>query len=1276
MTLDRNAFSWVTSAWMYPLLRSGYRAPLEHEDLLPINPRDSAQSVDWLDSFGSESPHKLYRAIWRNQAGKITIDACCRLAESTLVVCLTLLVEITIDYLDPQFDKSKLFIQDGYAIATIVFGVQLLSCLCANTANSTTAIAGVQTNAAIVRAIYKKNLRLSLESLKLFPPGKINSLVTADAFVIQNCFAKINMVWILPLQVAASLYLLSIYLKISTTVTALVFLAFAGLVILASPQYARIYNEYFETLDRRTSLLREYLYAAKIVKYNARESEFSAKLAKARLAQVEAVKQLINSSIWIHSFLVGQQQLSVILAFVVFGALGNAMNGSQVFPAISVLMTLIQISSQIFSIFDSILSAATSLSRVEEFLRAEELTETYGIICSVPRPDRQELLIELSKASFSWLLDDFEFKSFDTADSQSTVKVKEFKPFDYVLNDSHENFKFARHTLQDLTCTIKKGELVLVVGPTGSGKSSFLSALAGSIKRTEGKAFIYTDSISYCSQEPWILSGTIEDNITLFNPSLKTKCQKAVKLCCLERDLRSLPGGILSKIGEKGTNVSGGQRARIALARSVVMDSELLLLDDPLSALDSQVSKEVFTNVVLGAKGEGKTVILATNLLHLVPNADKIIVLDQGRIEEIGSYSDLMKSNGKLSELMKAKSHGQEEENNASVVLKGTESEVEQNAEMDDDDLSENRGYGKVSLKSYKQYFMSWTKLQIVAVGVLLCMFFGTYLTSQLVLSAWSSKAWNLNESEYLYVYTGVGIGQSMAFLIAEAAILFAAANVGREMHDSAMKSIINSPMSFFEGNPVGRILNRMTGDVKSIEIESGDSIINLSWSFSILLSSAVILAISSPFMLAVFAAVCGLTLLLFRFYSPSYRELKRLNALSKSPLLSHISETSHGLDTIRAYSLEKRFVALILPKIDQCNQTHLLLVHSQYWFKLRLNFLGCLLVFVLLILGVNGKIDSSVVGLAITVGLQLNEELNFFLITLGVFEANMVAVERLGEYVGVSSEAARILPIDSSLSGWPTTGSIEFNQVCMSYPRRPDRFVLKNVTFKIQSGEKVGIIGRTGSGKSSMMDTLFRIVEPRSGSILIDGQDVSFVGLTKLRQSIEMIPQTAVLFTGTIRTNLDPQCEFDDNKIWDALDSVGMKQFVSGLRHQIDFIIDEGGKNFSAGQRQLLLFAGVLLKKAKIIVLDEASSSVDAESDRLIQECLHREFRGVTVLCVAHRLDMIAGFDKIIGLNYGVMEEFDTPANLLNRKDSIFRQLVEATGEENANHLRKLARA
>ncbi|KAJ3060521.1 hypothetical protein HDU99_005882 [Rhizoclosmatium hyalinum] len=245
-----------------------------------------------------------------------------------------------------------------------------------------------------------------------------------------------------------------------------------------------------------------------------------------------------------------------------------------------------------------------------------------------------------------------------------------------------------------------------------------------------------------------------------------------------------------------------------------------------------------------------------------------------------------------------------------------------------------------------------------------------------------------------------------------------------------------------------------------------------------------------------------------------------------------------------------------------------------------------------------------------------------------------------------------------------------------MSYPRRPDRFVLKNVTFKIQSGEKVGIIGRTGSGKSSMMDTLFRIVEPRSGSILIDGQDVSFLGLTKLRQSIEMIPQTAVLFTGTIRTNLDPQCEFDDNQIWDALDGVGMKQFVSGLRHQIDFIIDEGGKNFSAGQRQLLLFAGVLLKKAKIIVLDEASSSVDAESDRLIQECLHREFRGVTVLCVAHRLDMIAGFDKIIGLNYGVLEEFDTPANLLNRKDSIFRQLVEATGEENANHLRKLARA
>ncbi|ORY50917.1 P-loop containing nucleoside triphosphate hydrolase protein [Rhizoclosmatium globosum] len=409
-------------------------------------------------------------------------------------------------------------------------------------------------------------------------------------------------------------------------------------------------------------------------------------------------------------------------------------------------------------------------------------------------------------------------------------------------------------------------------------------------------------------------------------------------------------------------------------------------------------------------------------------------------------------------------------------------------------------------------------------------------------------------------------------------------------------------------------------------------------------------------------------------FYNASYRELKRLSSLSKSPLLSHISETSHGLDTIRAYGLQSQFEALLLPKIDLCNQSHLLMVHAQFWFNLRLKLLGCLLVLALILLGVNGLLNSSIVGFAVTIGLQLNEELNTFLMNLGLFEANMVAVERLSAYIKIPSEAPAICPIDSSLPNWPCLGTIEFRNVYMSYPRNPERLILKNVSFVIKAGEKVGIVGRTGSGKSSMMDTLFRIVEPRSGAILIDGQDISQLGLSKLRESIEMIPQVAILFSGTIQSNLDPQNKHTAQEIWDVLEKVGLRQFVAGLQDQLDSVVENGGQNFSAGQRQLLLFAGVLLKKAKLVVLDEASSSVDVESDRLIQICLQKEFSGITVLCVAHRLDMIAGFDKILGLNQGILEEFDTPANLLAQTNSIFKQLVDATGPDNAVYLHKLA--
>ncbi|KAJ3121077.1 Multidrug resistance-associated protein 1, partial [Physocladia obscura] len=1210
-------------------------------DLPLLGKSETAESCShWLDAYVAQAGPgvssktiklSMFQALLPRIVFMVLLNGFSQLVSVSMTILSSLMIGEILNYLDPMYPKYKLFIDNGWALAFLMFGMQVLYAVGMIISRSTVNVVQTRTKATLVNAMYRKSLNLSAKSTRKYSAGKITTLVGSDTVAILGFIDSVNQIWTMPLQLVLVLYFVSTLLGISTLVGAGIFISLSILTALLSPLLGKQAKDYMKAMDVRTSMLREFLYGIKAIKYHVLEEYSQEKIQAARDKQIEILYKFVFIFVLLIATIIFQEGLTPALTFVTFGALGNQMTPSTIFPALSFLSTLISISGVIPSIISSFVQSIASYKRVCEFLLAEELdpedsikfisvseisnsTNTVPLNDSVDdvifnsgeekakmedklgQAENESKQIHLSVSQYAEAvpnnqLDQFAKKSLNRIETSNlsvllenasftwesfakdTADVKELDP----LSSKEKSSKLYEDvfTLENLFLPIKRGSLIAVVGATGSGKSSLLAALAGVMRKTAGKASIF-GNVAYCSQEPWIISGTVEENITLYDDAALPLIQTALEACALIKDLNLFKNGLQTQIGEKGINLSGGQKARLALARAIAKNPDVFILDDPLSALDAHVTKSLFDGAIKNPLMKDKTIVIATHLLHLLPEVDQVVVMDAGKIVQKGSFSELMvNENGKLFHIMRDYHLDDKDEEKPDSSSKKNQEILKIESGTTKTNL-EDRLTGSVTRNTYKSYVKSIGAIGVGMQLVRLIFLVAFYVLQQLTLSAWSIVS---------FAYT-----------------MYICIRGAKYFHDNALKGLAKAPIK-------------------------------------------------------------------------SYRELKRLTAIMQSPLTAHISETLTGVSTINAFRVQSQFILREKRKLDQANLAGLLFNHTMLWMTLRMNLFGAVVTLIIALLGVTGVMTTAFVGIALSQISVFSPLANALSLQAADFEASMVAVERLNYYVNsLPKEAPRDLPKDNKLADWPSTGLIEFENLELAYASHPDHLIINGISLRIEGGEKIGVVGRTGSGKSTLMDALFRIVEAKKGAILIDGQNIASIGLKKLRLSIQMIPQSPTLFDGTIRSNMNQLSQKSDAELWESLKRVGMHEYVSQLTEKLDSKVSEGGVNLSAGQRQLLCLAKVLLDKSKILIMDEATSSVDAESDKLIQNLIATQFVNATVLSVAHRLNTIAAFDKVLVLENGKVAEFDSPYVLLGKENSIFKEMVNATGVANAAVITEIA--
>jgi len=859
-------------------------------------------------------------------------------------------------------------------------------------------------------------------------------------------------------------------------------------------------------------------------------------------------------------------------------------------------------------------------------------------------------------------------------------------------------------------------------------------SLLGELVTISGKRAA-TDSIAYVPQEAWIINASVKENILMGLPFDKEKYDTVIQFSALGPDLAQLPNGDQTPIGDRGINLSGGQKQRVSIARALYSDRELYIFDDPLSALDAHVGKFVYEEAI-SKYLKNRSVVLVTNQLQHLTNAHRIAVMSECSIAGIGSYEKLMKDCEPFREVMSvySKMEGRKDGKNLSeapnqspevvaedskildVVISeasprktneesGSKSNGEskkafgngnfsgiskQNKEMTNQmtisslKKIESKSSGPVSWRVFLYFILCGGRFSFLS--VILCYVFSNVFS---VTSAWWLSEWSTyqftdepfgprSNNFFVGVYIAFLIGQTIFSICAYIIFVLFCTRASRELHHRLLEKVVKAPTSFFDVTPIGQITNRFAKELNLVDIM-------LPMQFSQWLNAIFqILGIfsgmcfASPYVLLAIGPVIGFYLWFQNRYRHSAIELQRLEAVSRAPLLSHLSTTMSGVSSVRSYRLQEKFTVINENLIGYNTVNLFSLKFLNSWFGLRLDFTGELLVLVTLLAIVllrdydysSINIGFAALAMAYTSGITfVMSNLN----RMGIeTETRMNSVERVKEYDSLPQEAPDIIPENRPPKNWPSEGKIVFHDYSLAY--RKDEVVLKNISLVINGNDKIGIVGRTGAGKSSLMQALFRFVEPLHGYIEIDGINISNIGLNDLRMKLSIIPQDPTLFIGTLRYNLDPLEQYTDKELWDVLELVQLKKFVSELPGKLEEPIAENGSNLSMGQRQLLCTGRALLRNSKILLMDEATASMDMTTDALIQEMVHTHFKSVTVLTIAHRLITIMDSTKVMVLEKGEIVGYDAPALLLKQPDNIFTSMVKATGPSMSRHLEKIA--
>ncbi|XP_068455489.1 ATP-binding cassette sub-family C member 12 [Clinocottus analis] len=846
-------------------------------------------------------------------------------------------------------------------------------------------------------------------------------------------------------------------------------------------------------------------------------------------------------------------------------------------------------------------------------------------------------------------------------------------------------------TLRNISFTLQKGSLLGVCGSVGSGKTSLISSILEQVPLLHGS--LTTDgTFAYVAQQAWIFHGTVQENILMGQPFDESKYNRAVEVCSLTADLKILPYGDQTEIGERGLNLSGGQKQRISLARAVYSDKDIVLLDDPLSAVDAHVGKHIFEECIKKELRE-KSVILITHQLQYLEFCDDVILLDDGEVQEAGTHQALMEANDRYAQLFSSYQMEQAEEEEDEEEEE-EEEEAAQPHSIDpreqprggslnpaEDQLvgQEFSAEGAVALTVYHQYIQAAGGYLIIFLALLnIILMIGATAFSNWWLSFWlengdgssnrtTSDQGNISNNPQLHfyqlVYGAMVVAMLLLALIKCFSYTWVTLKASNKLHDTMFKKVFYSPMSFFDTTPTGRIISRVSKDQEEVDSALPLNLDPLLQFGLLVLATVATIAAVFPLMLTavvVLGALFGLFLFIFR---KSIRRMKRLENISRSPCVSLTTSTLHGLSTIHAYDIREQHIEMF-KQLNDINSHYNVLFHSgTRWLSFLLDSMAATMtLFVsLFVVLTDDVISQSLKGLALSYTIQLTGLLQYTVRQATEVEARFNSVERLLEYItDCKSEGPRETTEVKIPENWPKSGRITFQDYTMRY-RENTPIVLNGLNFVIRAGEKLGIVGRTGSGKSSLGVALFRLVEPAAGTILIDNVDITAIGLQDLRSILSIIPQDPVLFSGTVRYNLDPFNNFNDEQIWVSLEKTYMKDSISRLENGLQATVLENGENFSVGERQLMCMSRALLRNSKIIILDEATASIDAETDALIQNTIKDAFKHCTMLTIAHRINTVLHADRILVMDNGEVAEFDAPDVLKQRPDSLFSSLLAA---------------